>query len=370
MSKNFLDHIWEVEDHRIVGMTTYPLDEVLLTVLIGLLCRGEDFDEIEIICTEHLSWLRRFLPFCNGIAPAQTLRRVLQALNPVALERAFSSWVASLQEKVSGIVAIDGKTLRGSKHDKSGADALHLVSAYAHASGLVLAHRAVASKSNEITAIPELLDMLEIEGAIVTIDAIGTQKSIAARIIGQKGDYLLALKENQETLHTDVAEFFADPFLAAQGRCETQISSGHGRIEERVCLVADAAWLAERHPQWKGLCSIAQLTATRIDKKTGESSSETRFYISSLPPDPASVLTASQAHWSIENNLHWQLDVTFREDACRTRKDHAAHNLATLRKTVLNLLKREPSKISLKRKRLKAALNPNFRDAIFVVNDL
>lgn len=176
MSKNFLDLIKDVEDHRIAGMTTYPLDEVLLTELVGLLCRGEDFDEIEIICAEHLSWLRRFLPFCKGVAPAQTLRRVLQALNPLALERAFSSWVASLQEKVSGIVAIDGKTLRGSKHDKSGAGALHLVSAYAHASGFVLAHHAVAGKSNEITAIPELLEMLEIEGAIVTIDAIGAQK--------------------------------------------------------------------------------------------------------------------------------------------------------------------------------------------------
>lgn len=365
MSRNFLDYIKVVEDHRVPGMTTYPLDEVLLTVLVGLLCRGEDFDEIEIICEEHLSWLRRFLPFRNGIAPAQTLRRVLRALDPAALERAFSSWVASLQEKVSGVVAVDGKTLRGSKQDKSGAGALHLVSAYAHASGLVLAHRAVADKSNEITAIPELLEMLKIEGAVVTIDAMGTQKAIAAKIIDGQADYLLALKENQETLYTDTCEFFADPVLAADCARERQSGSGHGRIEERVCLAAGAAWLAGRHPQWKALRSIAQVTATRTDKKTGERSSETRFYISSLPPDPARILKASRSHWSIENNLHWQLDVTFREDQCRTRKDHAARNLATLRKAVLNLLRREPSKISLKRKRLKAALNPNFRENIF-----
>jgi predicted transposase YbfD/YdcC len=345
-------------------MTTYPLDEVLLTVLVGLLCRGEDFDEIEIICEEHLSWLRRFLPFRDGIAPAQTLRRVLWALDPAALERAFSSWVASLQEKVSGVVAIDGKTLRGSKQDKSGAGALHLVSAYAHASGLALAHRAVADKSNEIAAIPELLEMLEIEGAVVTIDAMGAQAAIAAKIIDRKADYLLALKENQETLHRDAAEFFADPVLAADCPRERQGASGHGRIEERICLAADAAWLAERHPKWKALRSIAQVAATRTDKKTGESSTETRFYISSLPPDPARILAASRSHWSIENNLHWQLDVTFREDECRARKDYAARNLATLRKAVLNLLRREPSKISLKRKRLKAALNPDFRDAI------
>jgi len=369
MSKNFLDYIKVVEDHRIPGMTTYPLDEVLLTVLVGLLCRGEDFDEIEMICEEHLAWLRRFLAFRDGIAPAQTLRRVLRALDPAALERAFSTWVASLQEKVSGVVAIDGKTLRGSKRDKSGAGALHLVSAYAHAAGLTLGQRAVSDKSNEITAIPELLEMLAIEGTVVTIDAMGAQKAIAAKIIDRKADYLLALKGNQETLHQDAAEFFADPVLAAGCPRERQIGSGHGRIEERICLAADATWLAERHPGWKALRSIAQVTATRTDKKTGKSSTETRLYISSLRPDPARLLADSRSHWSIENNLHWQLDVTFREDECRTRKDHAARNLATLRRAALNLLRCQPSKISLKRKRLKAALNPKFREAVLFVND-
>lgn len=364
MSRNFLDHIKVVEDPRIPGMITYPLDEVLLTVLVGLLCRGEDFDEIEFIAAELLPWLRRFLPFREGIAPAQTQRRVLAGLNPVALERAFSSWVASLQERVSGVVAIDGKTVRGSKQDRNGAGALHLVSAFAHEAGLVLAQRAVADKSNEITAIPELLDMLELKGAIVTLDAMGTQKAIAARIIDSKADYLLALKENQGMLYTDGAEFFADPALAAGCPCERQSGSGHGRIEERLCRAADAGWLAERHPDWKGLRSIAQVTATRIDKKTGERSTETRLYISSLPPDPAAILSASRSHWGIENTVHWQLDVTFREDQCRTRKDHAPRNLATMRKAVLNLLRREPSNLSLKRKRLKAAYNAPFRETI------
>ncbi len=365
MSRNFLDHIKDVEDHRIPGMTTYPLDEVLLTVLVGLLCRGEDFDEIEAVCTELLPWLRRFLPFRTGIAPAQTLRRVLRALDPLSLERAFSSWVARSQDGVCGVVAIDGKTLRGSKQDKSGAGALHLVSAYAHAGGLVLAQRAVADKSNEITAIPELFGMLKIEGAIVTIDAMGTQKAIASKIIGQGGDYLLALKENQGALLRDVAEIFADPVLAADCLRDYSIASGHGRIEERVCLAADAStWLAGRHPGWQALRSAAQITATRRDKKSGESSTEKRLYISSLPPDPARIPTASRSHWSIENNLHWHLGVTFREDECRTRKDHAPHNLATLRRAALNLLRRESSKIPLKRKRLKAALNPSFRETI------
>jgi len=364
MGESFLDHIKAVEDHRVPGMTMYPLDEVLLTVLVGLLCRGEDFDEIEMICGEQLSWLRRFLPFRAGIAPAQTLRRVLRALDPVALEGAFAGWVASLQDKVSGVVAIDGKTLRGSKQDRGGDGALHMVSAYAHASGLVLAQRAVEETSNEIAAIPELLNMLEVEGAIVTIDAIGTQTALAETIIDAKADYLLALKENQRTLQKDVAEYFADPQLSADCPCVRRGDSGHGRVEERVCRVAEAGWLAERHPQWRNLRSIVQVTATRTDKKTGQSSTETRLYISSLPPDPARILEASRSHWSIENKLHWQLDVTFREDQCRSRKDHAARNLATMRKSVLNLLRRDPSKLSLKRKRLKAAINSTFRHTV------
>lgn len=364
MSVNFLDHIEGVEDGRIAGMTTYPLNEVLLTILVGLLCRMEDFDEFAMFGEEQLDWLRRFLPFANGVAPAQTLRRALRALDPKALQGAFSSWVASLQAKVSGVVAIDGKTLRGSKQDKSGAGALHVVSAYAHEAGLVLAARAVAAKGNEITAIPELLDMLAIEGAIVSIDAIGTQKAIAARIIEKKADYVLALKENQGALHADVEDFFADPALGDACAAHRSIDAGHGRIEQRSAQAADADWLAERHPQWPDLHSIAMVVCQRADKKTGAASREKRFYISSLPPDPERLLAAVRAHWSIENNLHWTLDVAFREDECRTRKDYSAINLALMRHAALNILKREPTKIPIKRKRLKAAINPDFRDAL------
>lgn len=368
MGANFLDHIKVVEDGRIPGMTSYPLDEVLLTILIGLLCRMEDFDEFAMFGEEQIDWLRRFLPFSNGVAPAQTLRRALRALDPKALQEAFSSWVASLQAKAcgqnSGVVAIDGKTLRGSKRDKSGAGALHVVSAYAHEAGLVLAARAVESKGNEITAIPELLDMLALEGAVVTIDAMGTQKAIAAKIVEKGADYVLALKENQGALHADVETFFADPALAGACEAHHDVDAGHGRIEERSALATDAAWLAERHPQWKGLRSIAAITCLRTDKKTGAASRDTRFYIASLPPDPERLLAASRAHWSVENNLHWTLDVSFREDECRTRKDHSAINLAVLRHAALNILKRDTSKIPIKRKRLKAAINPDFRTAL------
>jgi predicted transposase YbfD/YdcC len=364
MDGSFLDHIGNVEDPRIPGMVVYPLDEILLTVLVGLLCRAEDFDEIEAVGGELIDWLRRFLPFESAIAPAQTLRRTLARLDPRALEEAFAAWVTHLAERIRGVVAIDGKTLRGSKQAIDGKGALHLMSAYAHEAGLMLAQRAVDGKSNEITAIPELLAMLELEGAIVTIDAMGTQKNIAAAIIDRKADYVLALKGNQGTLEGDAALFFADPVLAADCACHEEITAGHGRIEERSIRAANAAWLAERHPEWKGLSSIVAVTARRTIKKTGAVSAETRLYISSLPPDPVSLAAAIRAHWSVENNLHWVLDVTFREDECRIRKDHSARNLAMIRRAVLNLLRREPSKLSLKRKRLKAALNANFRAAV------
>jgi predicted transposase YbfD/YdcC len=259
------------------------------------------------------------------------------------------------------VVAIDGKTLRGSKRDRSGSGALHVVSAYAHEAGLVLAARAVETKGN---AIPELLDMLALEGAIVTIDAMGTQKAIAEKIVARKGDYVLASKENQPALHADVEEFFADPALAKSCAEHPETDAGHGRIEERRARVADAGWLAKRHPHWKGLQSIAAIDCLRRDKKTGAASKETRFYISSLPPDPQRILAASRAHWSIENNLHWTLDVTFREDECRTRKDYSALNLAVVRHAALDILKGEASKIPIKRKRVKAAVNPDFRAAL------
>ncbi len=365
MSISFLDHIGDIEDPRVPGMVVYRLDEILLTVLVGLLCRAEDFDEIADVGVELVDWLRRILPFEHGIAPAQTLKRTLARLDPRQLETAFAVWVRSLAGRIRGVVAIDGKTVRGSKQDADGTGALHLVQAWAHEAGLVLAQRAVDTKSNEITAIPALLDMLALEGAIVTIDAMGTQKEIAAKIVSKKADYVLALKGNQATLEECVELLFDDPVLAADCSChkeEPQV--GHGRIEERAICAADAAWLAERHPHWKGLASIVAVTVRRTIKKTGTVSIETRLFISSLPPDPVRLAAAVRAHWSVENNLHWVLDVAFREDECRVRKDHSARNLAMIRRAVLNMLRREPSKTSLKRKRLKALINPAYRQAV------
>jgi predicted transposase YbfD/YdcC len=365
MTLGFLDQMRVVPDHRIAGMVTYPLNEILLATLAGVVCGADDWEGVEEVATGGLNWLRGFLPFANGIPTAQTLRKVFRLLDAQALERGFAAWAASMRAAARAVIAIDGKTLRGSKTSSDGKGALHLVSAYATEAGLVLAQCAVDGKSNEITAIPELLDMLNLKGAIVSIDAMGTQKEIAQRIVDKGADYVLALKGNQPSLHEDAALFFADPACAATCARSAETDAGHGRIEERSCRAAEAGWLAARHPGWKGLRSLAAVTARRVDKKTGGESLETRFYIASLEPDPKAILAAARAHWGIENNLHWTMDVTFDEDRCRTRKDASPLNFAIIRHTAYNILKADKTRGSLRRKRLRACIDPTFRSSLF-----
>ena len=365
MSLGFLDHMRVVPDHRIPGMVTYPLDEVLLATLVGVVCGADDWDGVEEVAAGALDWLRGFLPFKDGIPTAQTLPQgVPSPGRPGAAARLRRLGGLAAPAEAREVIAVDGKTLRGSKTSSDGKGALHVVSAYATEAGLVLAQRAVDGKSNEITAIPELLDMLNLKGAIVTIDAMGTQKEIARRIVAKDADYVLALKGNQTSLHEDAALFFADPVLAAGCAATEDTDAGHGRVEERGCLAAKADWLAERHPQWEGLNSVAAVTARRIDKKTGRESLETRYYITSLDPDPKAILAATRAHWGVES-FHWTLDVTFDEDRCRTRKDASALGFAVIRHAGYNILGADNSRGSMRRKRLRACIDPAFRTKLF-----
>jgi len=363
MTKSLLTHLKALEDPRVIGLVTYPLPELLLGALVGVMCGAGDFEEIVLVCEEKIDFLRKFLPYANGIASPDTFHRVFDLLDAKVFSECFSSWIASLIGHVEGVVAIDGKTIRGALQPEG--RALHVLSAYAHEAGLVLAQRVVDAKSNEIAAIPDLLEGLALSGAIVTIDAMGAQKEIAAAIVAKKADYVLALKGNQGNLYADVRLFFADPELAASCTFFETLDFGHGRIDERQCRVlSDTGWLKKRHPDWPELACVAAVTTRRTDKKSGQTSTETRFFISSLPGDAETMLKATQAHWSIENNLHWTLDVILGEDACQTRKSHAACNLATIRKMALSLCRKESSKLPIKRKIKKAALNMDFLNTL------
>lgn len=361
MALLFLEHFGEIEDCRVRGMVTYTLDEILFSTLSGLLSGAEDWEDIVTLGEAHLDWLKGYLPFLHGIASADTYQKVFRSLDGDALASRFISWVASLAGRVEGVVAIDGKTSRGSKQDASGSGALHMLSAFAHASGLVIGQKATYGKGHEITAIPELLKLLALEGTVVTIDAIGAQRTIAEAILAKRADYVIALKGNQGSLHEDVALFCNEASAQVTWHAASSTDGDHGRIEERSCVASsDIVWLQEHH-DWPGLQSIAQVTSKRTDKKTGITTSESRLFISSLPADAERLLAITRAHWSIENTLHWSLDVTFADDANRTRKDHASANLATLRHAAFNLLKRSKRKGSLKTKRLKAALHNDYR---------
>jgi len=361
--KDFVTWMSVIPEPRVPGMVMYPLPELLLAALVGGLCRLDDWDEIAWFASEQLDWFRKFLPFENGIASPKTFRTVFRMIDHEAFCDAFIAWAS--QWNSGGIVAIDGKTLRGSK-DGETQKAQHVLNAFAHESGMCIGQKPVDGKSNEITAIPGFLDQLALKGAIVTMDAMGTQKEIATKIINKKADYVLALKGNQGTLHDDVKLFFEDEELSKTCLSHETLDGDHGRIEERHCRVnKDINWLIKRHPEWKGLRSITAVTLTRTDKKTGETSNETRYYISSLPEDAGRMLAITRAHWCVENNLHWALDVTFHEDACRSRKDHGALNLALIRKTALNLLTKNKScKLPMKRKRLKAEIDPAYRQTL------
>jgi predicted transposase YbfD/YdcC len=343
------------------------LFDIIAIAILGTICGADGWVEIEQFGYQKLNWLSKFLFLPKGIPSHDTFGRVFSMIAPEEFQASFMEWVKALRQVTRGqVISIDGKQMRGS-HDRSqGKRAIYMVSAWAEQNHLVLGQRKVAEKSNEITAIPELLRLLAIKGCIVTVDAIGTQTKIARQIIAAEGDYLLAVKHNQGKLYRDLEMLFSyeqqQDFEGSPYVYDKEVKKGHGRIDVRECWAfSDPEYLASvsQANKWPKLQSIIMIVRRRIID--GEDTIKTRFYISSLQADAKRILRATRQHWSIENGLHWVLDIAFNEDRSRVRKDHAPANLAVLRHMAVNLLKQETSaKGGIKAKRLQAGWNEDY----------
>ena len=358
----FLSYFKDFPDHRQSGKVVYPLDEVLLLCLLAVLGGAETFVDIARFGDKKLGLLRRFRPFRDGTPSHDHLGDIFASLDAAAFQRCFVAWVAALTGTAAEVIAIDGKTLRRSYQKKGGKAPIHMVSAFAARARLVLGQVKVADKSNEIVAIPALLDMMAIEGAIVTIDAMGCQRNIAEKILDKKADYVLALKGNQSTLREDVevfaAEQKANDFKDTKVSRHQTVDGDHGRIETRTyTAIHDVAWLQERH-DWPGLRGVVMVESTReIGDKIER---ETRFYITSLVLLASALGPIIRSHWAVENSLHWVMDMIFRDDECRIRTDNAPANFTTLKHMAHNLIRLAPGKDSLRLKRKVAAWDDEF----------
>ncbi len=339
----------------------HDLLEILVIALCTTLCGGEDCTDMELFGRAKEPFLRQFLRLRHGVPSHDTFSRLFRLLDPVAFHACFLRFMQRFAEKTEGVVAIDGKTLRHSFDHAAGTSALHLISAWAADQRLVLGQLAVDGKSNEITAVPKLLAMLSLEGTIVTVDALNCQRDIARQIVDRGGDYVLALKGNQPTLHGDVTLFLDDPETAADSS-HSEVGAGHGRIETRNVMVSsDIAWLQEHH-DWPGLAAVGKVTRSRESK--AKTTTETAYYLLSTPLSAKRFGAVVRHHWGIENTLHWVLDVTMNEDQTRNRKDNGPENLALLRRLALNLARLEPSKGSIKGKLKRAGWDDGFLTAL------
>jgi predicted transposase YbfD/YdcC len=358
-------HFAELTDPRIDRSRLHELLDIVAIAICAVVAGADTWDDIEDFGKAKHDWLKTFLDLPNGIPSHDTFRRLFERLDPDEFQRCFLGWIEALHEATERqVIAIDGKTLRRSFDRAKGKSALHLVHAWASANHLLLGQVAVDEKSNEITAIPKLLKMLEIAGAIVTIDAMGCQKEIARTIRGRQADYLLALKGNHEHLFEQVVAFWQEAYRRGFKGYEAmtyhrQWNEGHGRFEARRCwATSDLSWLAGRE-EWEGLRSVVFVESERF---VGESLAvEERYYLSSLPADARLLNEAARSHWAVENSLHWVLDVTFHEDSSRIKKGNAPENFGLLRRLALCLLKRESSsKRSIRGKRLRASWDDGY----------
>jgi len=364
---DLITHLSKITDPRSAQGKRHELVEIIIIAICGIICGADDWVMIEHFGKAKKEWLERFLTLPHGIPSHDTFGHVFSLINPQEFEKCFMEWVQEISSMTKGqLIAMDGKTVRRSHDRTNGKEAIHLVSAWATHNGVVMGQVKVDDKSNEITAIPELLKMLEVEGCIISIDAMGTQKEIISTILEEKGDYLLAVKKNQEKLYQQIDLAYSidrkNEFKDAPYDFAKTVNKNHGRIETRHCWVtSDPEYIHYVDPEgnWENLKCVVIIEATRTIKD--RTTSQTRYFISSLRIGAAQMMKYIRQHWEIENKLHWSLDVAFKEDESRVRVGHAPENLAVIRKMAFNLLRQNKSKkCGAKTKRMLCGLDTNF----------
>lgn len=368
MANKIISIFSKIEDKRRVLSNDYDLNSILVSSIIAVISGANTWNDIEEYCIEKEEWLCTFLNFDKGIPSHDTFNRVISGIEPVKLENCFREWVKTLIEdkELQGVINLDGKTIRGAKNHgiKS---AFHMVSAWSCENNMVLGQLRVNEKSNEITAIPKLLDLLDIENCIITIDAMGCQTDIADKIIEKKANYVLAVKANQAKLYEEIEDEFR--FTKLTDFSET-IDLDHGRIETRKCSVINDFQHVENNRRWKNLKSIIRIASIREFKNSAKETEEhTRYYISSEQGNAELFQQVIRSHWGIENKLHWTLDVAFNEDISRKRNENSAQNFSLITKIGLNILKNDTStKIGIKGKRLKAGWSNSYLEKLLGIN--